>query len=201
VARRIQKLYGKRAEVIYPPVDTDFFQPGQKKEDFYVAASRVIPYKKMDLIVEAFHAMPEKRLIVIGDGPDFRKLKKRDNIEILGYQSKEVLRGYLQRAKGFVFAALEDFGILPVEAQACGIPVIAYGKGGSLETVVDGVTGLFFKEQTVSSIVDAIERFEKQVFDPEVIRTHELRFSKQRFKDQFQTWVETEWTKRFALSF
>jgi len=191
VARRIQKLYEKEAMVIYPPVDVDYFSLFEEKEDFYLTASRMVPYKKIDLIVEAFGEMPDKKLVVIGDGPEMDKVKAKakGNIEILGYQEDSVLRSYLQRAKGFVFAALEDFGILPVEAQGCGTPVIAFGKGGACETVVENETGLFFEEQSVPSLIKAIKAFEKREFDPKKIRAHSEKFRPEIFKAKFQTLV------------
>lgn len=138
IARRIHKVYGRTADVIYPPVETNRFELFEKKQDFYFTASRLVPYKKIDLIVEAFSHMPDKKLVVIGDGPDMNKIKAKAsaNIEILGYQSNEVMLDCMQKAKCFVFAAEEDFGITPVEAQACGTPVIAFGKGGDRKSVV-----------------------------------------------------------------
>lgn len=139
IARRIWKVYRREAKVIYPPVNVSEFTLHEKKEEFYLAASRMVPYKKMDLIVEAFTRMPGKRLVVIGNGPDLKKIKgkAKGNIEVLSYQPTEILRGYMQRAKAFVFAAQEDFGIMPLEAQACGTPVIAYGRGESLRLSMD----------------------------------------------------------------
>jgi glycosyltransferase involved in cell wall biosynthesis len=166
IARRIWKAYRREAEVIYPGVDTAMFTPLGAKEDFYLAASRMVPYKKMDLIVESFSKMPNKRLVVIGDGPDFKKIKARasSNVTLMGYQSTPVLIDYMRRANGLIFAAEEDFGLVPLEAQACGTPVIAYGKGGALETVrgmnVSQPTGVFFAEQKIVSICAAVERFE-----------------------------------------
>jgi glycosyltransferase involved in cell wall biosynthesis len=166
IARRIWKAYRREAEVIYPGVDTAIFTPLGVKEDFYLAASRMVPYKKMDLIVESFSKMPNKRLVVIGDGPDFKKIKARasSNVTLMGYQSTPVLIDYMRRANGLIFAAEEDFGLVPLEAQACGTPVIAYGKGGALETVrgmnVSQPTGVFFAEQKIVSICAAVERFE-----------------------------------------
>jgi glycosyltransferase involved in cell wall biosynthesis len=191
VARRIQKLYEKEATVIYPPVDIDYFSLFEEKEDFYLTASRMVPYKKIDLIVEAFGEMPDKKLVVIGDGPEMDKVKAKakGNVEILGYQEDSVLRSYLQRAKGFVFAALEDFGILPVEAQGCGTPVIAFGKGGACETVVENETGLFFEEQSVPSLIKAVKAFEKQEFEPKKIRVHSEKFRPEVFKAKFQALV------------
>ncbi|HSX13494.1 MAG TPA: glycosyltransferase [Chlamydiales bacterium] len=196
VAKRIRKTYGREARVIYPPVDTDFYQLKEKKENFYLAASRFVPYKKMDLIVEAFSQMPNKRLVVIGDGPDFQKVKAKagKNIELLGYQPNEVLKTYLQNAKAFVFAAIEDFGILPLEAQACGTPVIAFGKGALLETIQADRTGLFFSQQTSQSIQEAISRFESSQdhFNPTLIRSHAESFGRKRFSKEFRLWVEEE---------
>lgn len=166
IARRIEKTYRRQAEVIYPPVDVDQFTPTANKQDYYVAASRFVPYKKMDLIVKAFAGMPDKKLVVIGDGPDFAKAQKAatPNVTLLGYQPNDVLYKHLQDAKALIFAAEEDFGIVPVEAQACGTPVIAYGKGGALETIcgtdADHPTGLFFNEQTATAIQQAVRDFE-----------------------------------------
>ena len=190
-------MYRREATVIYPPVDVDSFTLCEQKEDFFLTASRMVPYKKIDLIAEAFSLMPDKRLYIIGDGPDFDKVKSKAgaNVELLGYQPFEVLRNYMQRAKAFVFAAEEDFGIVPVEAQACGTPVIAYGKGGALETVTEGETGLFFDAQTPSSIIEAVKRFEdmKDRFIPSKIREKTLRFSKDRFRQEFSSFVNDAW--------
>ena len=162
IARRIKKVYGRDSVVVYPPVDVNAFEYCELKEDFYLTASRMVPYKRIDLIVEAFAQMPDKQLIVIGNGPDFQKIKHlaTPNVKLLGYQPFKILKDYMQRAKAFVFAAEEDFGIIPVEAQACGTPVIAYGKGGALETVIeskyDMATGYFFYEQKVSILIEII---------------------------------------------
>ncbi|HBR3283618.1 TPA: glycosyltransferase, partial [Klebsiella pneumoniae] len=157
ISRRIKKVYGREADVIYPPVDVERFKLKREKQDFYLTASRLVPYKRIDLIVEAFSKMPEKRLVVIGDGPEMSKIRKiaGANIEILGFQPNDVMEEYMMDAKAFVFAAEEDFGITPVEAQACGTPVIAFGKGGVLETIKnlgqEEPTGLFFYEQNIDS--------------------------------------------------
>ena len=203
IARRIKKVYNKEAEVIYPPVNVEDFELYTKKENFYFTASRMVPYKKIDLIVEAFSKMPDKKLIVIGTGPDFEKIKSKatPNIELLGYQPFNVLKEYMQKAKAFVFAAEEDFGIIPVEAQACGTPVIAYGKGGVTETVIENKTGLFFKEQTVDNLIKAIKEFEKKEdkFDFYEIRKNSERFSKQRFQKEIKDFVEIkyqEWSNK-----
>ncbi|OPY13218.1 MAG: GDP-mannose-dependent alpha-(1-6)-phosphatidylinositol monomannoside mannosyltransferase [Syntrophus sp. PtaB.Bin138] len=203
IARRIRKVYGREAMVIYPPVDISAFTLKEKKEDFYLTASRMVPYKKIDLIVEAFSRMPGKKLVVISDGPDFQKVKAKagQNVTLLGYQPFEALRDHMQRAMAFVFAAEEDFGIIPVEAQACGTPVIAYGKGGALETVrgldQENPTGLFFPEQTVDSLIEAVNHFEQQVdrFSPSACRQNAIRFSPERFRNEFSSFVEKEWEK------
>jgi len=197
IARRILKVYRRQAEVIYPPVDVEAFTLWQDKEDFYLAASRMVPYKRMDLIVEAFAQMPNKKLVVIGDGPEMPKVRAKagPNVTLLGYQPFEVLRDYMQRAKAFVFAAEEDFGIAPVEAQACGTPVIAFGKGGAAETVVAGETGIFFQDQNVPSLIKAIEEFEKLRFDPLRVRKNAERFSSERFRREFAALIEREWIR------
>ena len=199
IVRRIMKVYRRQAEVLYPPVDVSAFTSGNTKEDFYLTASRMVPYKKVDMIVEAFSQMPEKRLVVIGTGPDFEKVRNKAsrNIEMRGYQPFEILKETMQRAKAFVFAAEEDFGIVPVEAQACGTPVIAYGKGGALETVIDGKTGIFFEEQTPESLISAVEKFEQlPLFNQQVLRQNAERFSKQRFQKEFQAFIEKAWQEQ-----
>jgi len=199
IKRRIWKVYKREAEVIYPPVDISSFSLVEKKEDFYVTASRMVPYKKIDIIVEAFTQMPDKRLVVIGDGPDFEKIKKKAgaNVQLLGYQSFDVLKNTMSQAKAFVFAAEEDFGITPVEAQACGTPVIAFGKGGALETVVDytinpnEATGMFFYEQSSSAIVQAVTKFEKltEQISPKMCVQNAERFSNEKFKQNLENFV------------
>ncbi|WP_218944938.1 glycosyltransferase family 4 protein [Acinetobacter sp. YH12252] len=204
IARRIKKVYGRNADVIYPPVETDRFIIGESKEEFYFTASRMVPYKKIDLIVEAFSQMPNKKLVVIGDGPDMEKIKSKakSNVEILGYQSNEVMQDCMRRAKAFVFAAEEDFGITPVEAQACGTPVIAFGKGGALETVnsdlLNKPSGLFFGHQDVQSIVKAVHQFESHVdlYLPENCRENAIKFSDARFREEFNQYVADKWETR-----
>lgn len=193
IAKRIKKVYNRKSTVIYPPVNVDEFSLCAQKEDFYITVSRFVPYKKIDLIVQAFSKMPNRKLIVIGDGPDFKKISrtKFDNVQFLGFQKSEVVKAYMQRAKCFVFASIEDFGITPVEAMACGTPVIALKKGGARETVIDGVTGIFFNEQHEKSIRDAVSRFEElPIFDSVKIREHAEKFSNNRFRNQFKKFVE-----------
>lgn len=200
IKKRIWRAYRRESyKVIYPPVSVDQFTLHEDKEDFYLAASRLVPYKKIDLIAETFSKMPDKKLIIIGDGPEFKKIKSKSgrNVEVLGHQKVEVLKDYMQRAKAFVFAAEEDFGIIPIEAQACGTPVIAYGRGGSLETVkgkfstqpiTDNDTGVYFDRQRVDSLMNAICYFEenKHKFNPIKIREFALRFDKKTFKNDIK---------------
>lgn len=211
IARRIEKTYGKKADVIYPPVDTDSFTIGETTENYYVTSSRMVPYKKIDLIVEAM-SQTNHKLLVIGTGPDWEKIKAKagSNVELLGYQSFENMKKILQNAKAYIFAAEEDFGIAPIEAQACGIPVIAFGKGATLETirgnfaskleVSDGDTGIFFEEQNIPSLLYAVELFEKfqHKFNKDIIRANSLRFSKERFEREFEEKINTlymEWKR------
>jgi len=196
VARRIKKIYGKDATVIYPPVDIEKFTLQEKKEDFYLTVSRMVPYKRIDLIVEAF-TNTDRKLVIVGTGPDMEKLKSLagKNTELLGYQSNEVVMELMQRAKAFVFAAEEDFGIAPIEAQACGTPVICFGYGGTRETVINMVTGVHFMKQSVASLMEAVEAFEKNVnlFEPERIRENSLRFSRDRFEREIRKFVEEKY--------
>ncbi|KHE67414.1 glycosyltransferase family 4 protein [Halobacillus sp. BBL2006] len=202
ISRRIWKVYRRDATTIYPPVDVSSFSLHQKKKEFYLTASRMVPYKKMDVIAKAFSQMPEKELVVIGDGPDFQKIKSNSNVNVrlLGYQDSETLVEYMQNAKAFVFAAEEDFGITPVEAQACGTPIIAYGKGGSKETVrgygeAESPTGVFFNEQTPESIIEAIKHFEdvKENILPNYCRKNAERFDPENFKKELREFVEEKY--------
>jgi len=205
ISERIKKTYRRESTVINPPVNIDRFKLESNKEDFYLAASRQVPYKRIDLIVEAFKQQPDKRLVVIGDGPEHKKIKALagSNVQILGYQSDAVMVDYMRRAKAFVFAAQEDFGILPVEAQACGTPVIAYGRGGARETVVDKRTGLLFEEQTVESLIGAIERFERLQgeFNSASIQRHAASFSNARFRREIQNHIDQQLLEREKNTF
>ena len=207
VARRLWKTYRREATVIHPPVDTERFTLNERKDDYYLCASRMVSYKRMDLVVQAFGRMPDKTLLVIGDGPERRRVQAgaSSNVKFLGYQTDDALREHLQKAKALVFAAEEDFGILPVEAQACGTPVIAYGKGGVSEIVrrpgTDHPTGILFMEQTDEAIVDAVLRFERisDDFTPAQCRQNALRFGSERFRIALRSLVEAslnEYTAR-----
>lgn len=201
--RRILKAYRRNATVIYPPVNTDFFSFHKEKEDFYLVASFMNPFKRIDLVVDAFTKMSNRKLIVIGDGPELQKIQSQatSNISFLGYVTVEKLRDYMQRAKAFVFAAPEDFGIIMVEAQACGTPVIAYGKGGAVEIVRDlnhqYPTGVLFPQQTITSLVQAIEKFEMEQdrIALEACRQNALRFAPDYFREELKMFVKQKWSE------
>ena len=198
VARRIWKTYRRHAEVVYPPVDVDRFQAGEPRDDYYLTVSRLVPYKQVPLMAEAFTRL-RRRLVVIGEGPDRAAVERAGGVwvELLGHQPDAVVRDHLQRCKAFVFAADEDFGIAPIEAQAAGAAVIAYGRGGVTETVIANRTGLFFDEQRVECVVEAVERFEAIAdrFHPEQIRLTTHRFSRQRFQRELAALVDREWDR------
>jgi glycosyltransferase involved in cell wall biosynthesis len=207
IARRIHKVYLRDAEVIYPPVDLQNYSLQPQKQNFYLTASRLVPYKRIDLIVEAFAGLGDRQLIVIGDGEQMAKIRAKAgrNVKFLGHREPEELREYMQNAKAFVFAAEEDFGITPVEAQACGTPVIAYGRGGVKESVIgldsDRPTGVFFGSQTVESIRGAIIEFENlgDRISPIVCRDNAMRFSTERFQREFLFFVKQAWENHSAL--
>jgi glycosyltransferase involved in cell wall biosynthesis len=193
VQDRIKECYGRDSVVIYPPVDTEFYTPAAvKREDFYLVVSALAPYKRFDLAIEA-SAKLGRKLVVIGKGQDLARLKATagPNVTFLGWQSDDVIREHLQRAKALLFPGEEDFGIVPLEAQACGCPVIAFGRGGTTETVrplgeVNDPTGVFFEEQTADSLVNGIERFERDAdtFDPRTARRQAVLFRKERFESE-----------------
>jgi glycosyltransferase involved in cell wall biosynthesis len=210
IARRIKKVYGRTSTTIYPPVDTEYFTPAAGedssiKKDFYLTVSRMVPYKYMDVIVKAFADMPERKLVVIGDGPERDRLRKLagTNIEILGHVNREKVRDYMRRAKAFIFAAEEDFGIVPLEAQACGTPVIAYGKGGAKETIVglseesgtSSATGIFFSKQTSENLAKVVSEFAEKgnKITASDCRENALRFSRSHFRESFKVFVETHY--------
>jgi glycosyltransferase involved in cell wall biosynthesis len=192
IAERIKTAYGRDAVVIHPPVDMEAFTPLEGgREDFYVHVSRLVPYKRADLVVEAFRRMPERRLVVIGDGPCFKDFARRAprNVTVMGKQPFEVVRDHLQRAKALVFAGVEDFGIVLVEAMACGTPVVAYGVGGACDSVVDGVTGVLFNAQTVDGVRAGVEQLETSTIDERRVRRHAERFAPERFREEFRGFV------------
>lgn len=194
ISRRIRHAWGRDSQVIYPPVDVGSFTPGATQGDYYITASRLVGYKRVPLIAEAFAAMPERKLRIVGDGPDLNLVRaianKAKNIEVLGHLPRPSLVAQMQSARAFVFAAEEDFGIAPVEAMACGIPVIAYGHGGAAESVIDGVTGRFFMAQTVESLMQAIESFECAVpLNASTCRERALEFSPSHFREKFNAFL------------
>lgn len=198
VGRRIKKTYRRDSTTIHPNIDISEFELCEEKQDYYLASSRLVSYKKIDMVIEAFNRMPDKKLIVIGGGPNLKAYRKfaGENVNVMGYQPFGVLKEKMQHAKAFVFAADEDFGMIPIEAESCGTPVIAYGHGGSLETVCGGKTGLFFKEQTVEAVIDAVNRFEsmgKQPFSPRDCREWAEGFSEERFKKEIKEFVEQKY--------
>ncbi len=201
VARRIEKLYRRQARVIYPPTDVDCYRHDLPRGEFFVTVARLVPYKRLDLVVEAFSRM-NKTLVVIGDGPERVALERAagPSVKLLGYQPDGVITDHLQRARGFVFAAHEDFGIAPVEAQAAGCPVIAYGRGGALETVVGwpalDATGVFFDAQTPEALEEAVKLFEahEREFTSEACRRNAEHFGgRERFRREFRATVEELW--------
>lgn len=194
IAEKLKRIYNRESTVIYPPVDVDKFSCVEQKDDYYFVASRLVPYKRIDLIVEAFSQMPDKRLVVAGTGPELNKLKNKFlvNVEFIGYQDENTMKELLQNARAFVFSAEEDFGIVVVEAMACGTPVIALNKGGTAETVIDGKTGILFNEQTVEDIKEAVKRFEKieDTFNHKDIAEHTKKFSRQIFEEKMKNYVD-----------
>jgi glycosyltransferase involved in cell wall biosynthesis len=205
IQRRIAKVYRRESTVVFPPVDVETLPYAAEKDDYYLAASRMVPYKRMALIVAAFARMPDKKLVVVGDGPEMPLVRRlaTSNVQVLGYLDDQALRAQMLRARAYVFAAEEDFGIMTVEAQACGTPVIAFGRGGSLETVrgpdKDRPTGVFFVSQTEEAIVAAVRDFEaaREKFAPDACRDHARQFSRGKFRENFMGVVAEE-QRRFA---
>ena len=195
IQRRIESSYGRTATVIYPPVRVNKFTINvAPRKDYYLCLGRFVPYKKTDLVIRAFQKMPDKQLVLIGAGwgtAEFNDmLKDCPNIKWLGYQKDEDMIRYMQDAKACIFAAKEDFGIMCVEVQACGTPVLALDYGGYRETVIDGKTGYLFPEQTEQSIIESVNRFEEQpLIDHAAIRQNAMRFSDERFSKEFSDFV------------
>lgn len=194
IAEKIKRIYNRDAEVIYPPVDVDKFNLSNEKSDYYLTASRMVPYKRLDIIIGAFNDLTDKKLVVIGSGPEKEKLKSlaSSNIKIIEHQETENLKEYMQKAKAFVYAAEEDFGIIVVEAMACGTPVIAWNYAGTSESVIDGKTGILFDKQTKDSIISAVKKFESSEnnFDMKFIREHSKKFSRNKFEDNIRIFVD-----------
>jgi len=203
VARRIRKTYGKCAEVLHPPVRIEDFTFTTDRAGYYFTCSRIVQYKRIDLLVDAFLSRSQSELVIAGDGPELPALKERarraPNIRFLGRRTDGEVRELLRNARAFVFAANDDLGIAPIEAQACGTPVIAFGRGGALETVrgVGGErpTGCFFDQQTPASVLEAIERFENLAMpiDPQDCRNNATRFRSEHFREQLHKIVSRHW--------
>jgi glycosyltransferase involved in cell wall biosynthesis len=201
IARRIMKTYRRHATVLYPPVDIDKFPLTTNKEDFYATVARLVPYKRIDLLLEAFARMPQRELVIIGGGPELSKLRHQapPNVHLQGHLSDAEVRDHLARAKAFVYAGEEDFGISMVEAQACGTPVLAFARGGAAEIVVHGQTGLLFDRQTPDAIVGVISEFEREGrFDPARIRRNAMRFEISRFREGFASIVNDAIRERWV---
>lgn len=193
----VKEKYNRESTVIYPPINLSKFSLMTKKQDYYVAVGRIVQIKRFDIIIEAFNAN-KKKLIIIGSGDLLDKLKKtaNNNIEFKGFLDTEEINEIIGNAKGFIQAGIEGFGIAPLEAQACGTPVIAFRKGGSIEVVVEGETGVFFDNQNAISLNNALEVFEKQSFDPLHISKHAHQFTEERFKKEFLDFVNEKCSKR-----
>jgi glycosyltransferase involved in cell wall biosynthesis len=204
VARRIRKTYGKRAEVLHPPVRIEDFPLTTEKAGYYVTCSRLVQYKRIDVLVDAFTKRPASKLLIAGEGPELPALREQArgaaNVHFTGRRTEEELRELLRKARAFIFVSNEDCGIAPIEAQACGTPVIAFGRGGALETVrgldAERPTGCFFDQQTAASILEAIERFESLAvpIDPADCRENAVRFRSERFRERLHDVVRRHWT-------
>lgn len=199
VAERIKKIYGRESAIIYPPVEVELFRPGTIDRDYYLVVSRLNAYKRIDLVVEAFNrlALPLK---IIGQGPDQARLQKLagPSIEFLGRLTDQEIADHLAACRALIFPGEEDFGIVPLEAMACGRPVIAYRAGGAAETVSEGQTGLFFNQPTVPDLMAAVKRFNFEVFDKQAIRSHALKFSKDVFKQKLSSFIKEKYEEKFC---
>ena len=197
VKDRIKKYYGREATVIYPNVDISSFPLNSISDDYYVVASRLVYYKRIDLAIRACSEL-NKSLIVVGDGPEIGKLKKiaGPSVTFMGRVDDETLVAEISQSKAFLFPGEEDFGIAPIEAMAAGKPIIAFAKGGALETIIDGKTGVYFKEQTVESLKEAILKFEQMTFDPVYINEHAKKFASNVFDKKIKAFVEECYNKK-----
>ncbi|WP_321473433.1 glycosyltransferase [uncultured Paludibaculum sp.] len=195
IAERIRRVYGRDSIVVHPPVDTEYFTVAEDKRDYYFTASRLVPYKRIGLLLETFRLLPGRRLVIAGDGPELSRFRREapPNVELLGAVSRSSLRQMMQQARAFVFAAEEDFGIVLAESQACGTPAVCYGRGGALDIVLEDESGVFFRQPTPQSLRQAVLQFEsrKTRWDPHSIRRNAERFSIQAFREGFLRVVES----------
>ena len=193
VGRRIERYYARAADVIHAPVNTSLFTPSGKPGDYYLVVSALVPYKRVDLAVDTFNQLGN-RLVIVGSGPEAEKLKAKaaSNVEFLGWENDETLAKFYANCRALIFPGVEDFGIVPLEAMASGRPVIAFAEGGALETVVgsgENPTGVFFHEQSVTSLKNAIKDFESRQFDSQAIRKHAEKFDRRRFKQRLHDYI------------
>lgn len=196
IKEKINRYYHREAEVVYPPVNTDFYLSDGRCDDYFLIVSRLVPHKRIDIAIKAFNEL-KLPLFIIGEGPKLKKLVEiaGPNIRFLGMQPDEEVAKYYARCKALVLPSEEDFGITALETQSCGRPVIAYGKGGVLETVIRDKTGIFFHEQTREAVIDAIRNFKPEKFDPAVIRQNSLRFNSDRFRSQLENAIKDRMKK------
>lgn len=199
VAKRIEKFYRIKPTIINPPVDNNFFciDNDVKKDDFFLIVSRLRPYKRIDIAIEAFN-QTKLPLLIIGEGSLKASLRRQahHNVQFLGRKTDDEVRGYYRRAKALIFPTFEDFGIVPLEACACGTPVIAYGEGGATETIVEGKSGTFFHPQTSEALLETVLNFHAEDYEPETVRKQALRFSKEEFVKQFRILIDHAFKKR-----
>jgi glycosyltransferase involved in cell wall biosynthesis len=195
IQSRIKKYYGRDSVIIYPPVDVQRFRPtGRPAEDYYLIVSRLIPYKRIDLAIQACNRL-KRRLIIVGEGRDRRQLEAiaGPTVQFKGRRPWAEVTELMANCRAFIFPGFEDFGISPLEAQAAGRPVIAFARGGALDTILEGETGLFFREQSPEALVEAVERFEGLAFEPLQMRRNAERFSNERFKQELSEFVMARW--------
>lgn len=204
VRKRIKRYYRREATVIYPPVDNDFYHPTTNPQNYYLIVTALVPYKAVNIAVEAFNRSGD-RLVIVGDGPEENKLKRqaKSNIEFLPWQSGENLRELYSGCQALIFPGEEDFGIVPLEAQACGRPVIAYGRGGVLETIrpigQEKPTGIFFNDQAPASLIEAMKTFRQTEFDPENCRNQALKFDKSIYIEKMSNFINDQIEKKFKI--
>ncbi len=195
-AQRVQKYYRRQSDVIHPPVDTHFFQPNGQQEDYFLIVSALVPYKKIELAIRAFN-QNGRALRIVGLGPEYKRLKRisKTNVQFLGSIDEDTLLKAYQRAKALIMPGEEDFGINALEAQACGIPVVSYARGGALETVISNETGIFFPDFRVDSLLGALDKLEAITFNKEAIRAHALNFSREKFKENINAFLQKKMGK------